>query len=339
MQLNVLRYFLEVTEHGSVRKAAEQIHITPSAVSRHIAILEGMVGAPLFERRPRGMVLTPEGEILCKYAKRMMGNLDFVKAAIEEIQGMRQGTVRIFAIEAVASSILYPAIQDFMAKHSGVSFQVEVVGRDNSDVAHALLRDEADIGMMYKLNLNADINYVDEFDTPFAVIAAPSHPLASRTEVSVRDLAGIAISGLQSSAASRRIIEDASRSSGAQIDYTLTVNSMEMAKEFARTGAGIAILPAVFAQIECAAGTLVAVPFTEWCLQRVRTTVCIHRGRQPSAAAQAFLETLKIRCHDKPRMPARIPPAVNVPHAPSMRMTSIVSSEIRTSAQGIFSTH
>lgn len=295
MQLVVLQYFLEVAQRGSVRKAADRVNITPSAVSRHIAILERMVGAPLFERRPRGMVLTPEGEILHKYAQRTVTNFDLVKLAVDEIRGLRRGVIKIYAIEAIATDLLFPAIRDFLSEHSGVSFQVEIVARDNNDVAHALFRDDADIGIMYKLNLNSDIDYVAEFETPFAVIASPNHPLAAYEELSIRDLAGTSVAALNPSAATRRITEEALRSVGLQLDYALAVNSFEMAKEFARTGVGVTVLPSIATRLECKAGTLVAIPLKEWTLRRTRAAICVHRERPLSKIAGKFVEVLKAR--------------------------------------------
>lgn len=294
MQITVLRYFLEVIEQGSVRGAAERMNITPSAISRHIGILERTVGASLFERRPRGMTLTAEGEILSKYARRMVSNIDLVKSAVEEIKGLRRGVIRIFAIEAVASNVLYPAIRDFLSTHSGISFEVEVIARDNNDVLHALLRDETDIGIMYKLNLNPDIDYLKEFETPFAVVAAPSHPLASKESVSVRDLEGHVMAGLSPSSATRRITEEAMRSAGVKVDYTMTVNSFEMAKEFARTGVGLSVLPEIAVRREREAGTLKVIPLTEWSLRHIRCAICTHSGSIQTKAAKAFLETLPL---------------------------------------------
>jgi DNA-binding transcriptional LysR family regulator len=296
MQIAVLRSFLGVARLGSVRKGAEDVNITPSAVSRHIAILERVVGAPLFERRPRGMVLTAEGEILRKYVMRTVSNFDVVKLAVDEIRGLRRGVVRIFAIEAVTSSVLNPAIREFLSEHAGISFEVEVVLRDNNDVIHALLRDETDIGIMYKLNINSDIEYLAEFETPFAVIMSPSHPLACKENLSVRDLAGTAVAALHPSTATRRLTEEALRAAGVQLDYTLVVNSFEMAKEFASTSVGVTILPAISARRECKAGSLVAVPLSEWTLRRVRATICTHRGRPSGKAAGSFIELLKLRC-------------------------------------------
>jgi DNA-binding transcriptional LysR family regulator len=296
MRLEVLRYFLEVARLGSIRKAADRVNITPSAVSRHIAILERMVGAPLFERRAGGMVLTVEGEILQKYALRTVNNVDLVKSAVAEIRGLQSGTVRVFAIEIAASSVLYPTIREFLSDHAGVSFQVEVITRDNNDVVHALFRDEADIGIMYKLNPNSDLEYIAEFETPFAVIATPTHPVAAQKEVSLSELSGTAVATLSPSNATRRIMEKTLEAAGLKLDYRLAVNSIEMAKQFAQTGMGVAVLPAIAARPECAAGTLVAIPLSEWTLQRVRVALCTHRGRTLSNTAKAVLDLLKLRC-------------------------------------------
>lgn len=296
MRLEVLRYFLEVAEQGSIRKAAERVNITPSAVSRHIAILEHMVGATLFERRARGMTLTVEGQILKKYALRTVSNVDLVKSAVAEIRGLRGGVVRIFAIEIVASSFLFPTIREFLSRHSAVSFQVEVITRDNTDVMHGLFRDEADIGIMYKLNPVSDLEYLAEFETPFAVIASPQHPFASKSEISIADLDGTAVATLSRANATRKITEKALESIGLTIDYTLSVNSIEMAKQFAQTGTGVTVLPAIAARHECATGTLVAIPLSEWSLRRIRVALCKHRGSTLSKTSQAFVDLLKERC-------------------------------------------
>jgi DNA-binding transcriptional LysR family regulator len=254
------------------------------------------VGALLFERRPRGMVLTPEGEILRKYAMRTVSNFDVVKSAVDEIRGLRRGLVRIYAIEAVTSGVLNPAIREYLSDHVGISFEVEVITRDNNDVIHGLLRDQTDIGIMYKLNVNSDIEYLAEFETPFAAIMSPSHPLASKEKLSIRELAGTPVAALHPSSATRRLIEEAMRATSTQLDYTLVVNSFEMAKEFARTSVGVTILPAISARLESKVGSLVTVPLSEWTLNRVRATICKHRGRPLAKAEQSFVDLLKLRC-------------------------------------------
>jgi DNA-binding transcriptional LysR family regulator len=295
MQTDVLRSFLIVAQFNSVRRGADKIHLTPSAVSRHIAVLERVVGAPLFERRSQGMTLTAEGEVMRKHAIRIIGNFDIVKSAVDEMRGLRRGVVRLATMEAVASSLVNPTIADLISAHPGVFCEVEVISRYENHQINSLLRDETDIGITYKIKTYSDIDYLGEFETPFAAIMAPSHPLATKDQISLAELATTPVAALHASSSTRRLTEEALRGIGAQPNYTLVADSIEMTKEFARTGAGVTILPAISCSRECKAGTLVAVPLSEWRLSRVRATICTHRGRPLTKAAEIFLQLLKLR--------------------------------------------
>ena len=70
LQDTTLRYFLAVAQSGSLTEASARLHVAASALSRQIAGLEAQLGTPLFERHPRGMVLTAAGEILAVHARR-----------------------------------------------------------------------------------------------------------------------------------------------------------------------------------------------------------------------------------------------------------------------------
>jgi DNA-binding transcriptional LysR family regulator len=147
-----------------------------------------------------------------------------------------------------------------------------------------------------KLNVDSDIEYPADFDPPFAAIMSSSHPLASKETLSMRELAGTRVAALHPSSATRQLIERALRAAATELDYTLVVvNSIEMAKEFSRTGAGVTVLPAISVWSECKAGSMAAVPLSEWSLNRVRTTICTKRGRLLNRAEQRFIDLLKQR--------------------------------------------
>ena len=93
--LRFLRYVDEVARAGSIRKAAEQLHVTASAVNRRVMDLEEELGAPLFERRARGVRLTAAGELFVRYIREQTGDVERMKSQIEDLKGLRRGTVRI----------------------------------------------------------------------------------------------------------------------------------------------------------------------------------------------------------------------------------------------------
>ena len=75
MHAAVLRYFDHVARHGSIRKAAEALHVVSSALNRRILDLEAELGSPLFERLPRGVRPTAAGELFLNYVRRSMREL------------------------------------------------------------------------------------------------------------------------------------------------------------------------------------------------------------------------------------------------------------------------
>ena len=115
--LRILRYVDEVARTGSIRKAADQLNVTASAVNRRIMDLEEELGAPLFERRPRGVRLTAAGEVFVNYLRQQDGDVERMKSQIEDLKGMRRGTVRIACSQALALDFLPREIGEFRKRH------------------------------------------------------------------------------------------------------------------------------------------------------------------------------------------------------------------------------
>ena len=82
MSLAQIRYFVAVAEEGNVGRAAVRLRIAQPALSRQIKSLEDELGARLFERTPRGMVLAPPGEVLLGRARRILDEIDDAASAV-----------------------------------------------------------------------------------------------------------------------------------------------------------------------------------------------------------------------------------------------------------------
>ncbi len=110
MNLNTYKYFNEVAETGSIRRAADRLHIAPSAISRQIALLEHSLGVMLLERTNSGIRLTPAGMMLERFTRKICRDLDRIHESIKNLKGLREGEVKIWVIEAVVQTI--PAYHD-----------------------------------------------------------------------------------------------------------------------------------------------------------------------------------------------------------------------------------
>jgi len=130
--LRFLRYVDEVARAGSIRKAAEQLHVTASAVNRRVMDLEEELGARLFERRARGVRLTAAGELFVRYIREQSGDVERMKSQIEDLKGLRRGTVRIACSQALALDFLPREIAAYRAKFPLVAFEVKVFDHERA---------------------------------------------------------------------------------------------------------------------------------------------------------------------------------------------------------------
>ncbi len=293
MNTTTLRYFLEVARVGSVRSAAGRLNITASAVSRHMTNLERGVGSPLFERRASGMVLTAEGEAFWGHANRIMRDIELAQSDIDEIKGVRRGIVKVSAVEGAIGSCVFGAIEKFRMKHPGVTFDVRAVG--TNDVINDLKLDVCDIGIAFEPPHDGEIHHVIAVNKPIVAVMSPDHPMANYKRFSVRHLQKATVGILDGSFGTRRLVDKAARAAGVELRYALVINSIAMAKVFARDHQGVTILPEFAVKRECDRGELVAIPLTDPALRQARVTLSVHRGRLTSRAAQAFCQELEAR--------------------------------------------
>jgi DNA-binding transcriptional LysR family regulator len=178
--LRFLRYVDEVARTGSIRQAAERLHVAASAVNRRILDLEDELGAPIFERLPRGMRLTAAGELFVHYIRQRSAALEQVRSEIEELKGLRRGSVRVVASQALAPVFLPKAIADFRRTHPLVDFNARI--GDHLQALHALRHYECDLALVFNLAPEPDIDVLAQVEQKLVAMMHKSHPLAKATK-------------------------------------------------------------------------------------------------------------------------------------------------------------
>jgi len=133
-----LRYFATVARRGSIREAAEELHVAQSALSRQIQKLEQDFGVPLFQRHARGVELTSAGEIFLRHARSSLRQTERVRSELDALKGLRRGTINIQSIESLVPGVLPQAIMRFRARYPGITFEVTV---DRTDRIIAAVRE------------------------------------------------------------------------------------------------------------------------------------------------------------------------------------------------------
>ncbi|MGD9760459.1 MAG: LysR family transcriptional regulator, partial [Comamonas sp.] len=149
MHARVLRYLDEVVRRGSIRKAAEHLHVAPTAVNRQILDLEAELGAPLFDRIHNRLRLTPLGEMVLTHVRSTLREHAALRERIADLKGMRRGEITVAATSGLAGSLLPSLVHDFRSSHPGMV--VRVIDLPTQAIVSAVEAGEVDLGLAYDL--------------------------------------------------------------------------------------------------------------------------------------------------------------------------------------------
>ncbi|WP_148252795.1 LysR family transcriptional regulator [Aidingimonas lacisalsi] len=290
MHWRALRYFDTVARCRSLRQAAAQLHIAPTAISRQIDLLEHQLGAPLIERGPGGISLTSAGELLAAQTRRTLRDLERVEEHIADLKGLRTGHVSIRAAEGVVAGWLAPALAALSRQYPRLRFDIHIASA--GQIVDALRCGDADIGLAFFMPRHDDIVPFASGTLEHHVVMTPDHPLAGRTSLSLADIASHPLALPDDSYGARQALEMAARRQGVSLAPTFRTASLETQKALAMAGAALLVLPPLAVSRECRTGQLTSVPLCHEALAGARIDLCIYRHRQRSFATDACLSLL-----------------------------------------------
>jgi DNA-binding transcriptional LysR family regulator len=286
-------YFDAVAKHGSIRKAADALHMASSALNRRILDLEQEVGMALFERLPRGVRLTAAGEVLLAYVRRSLKDLRQVEADIELLRGKLRGVVRVAVAESVTPSLLPDAIATYQKAHPGVAFQVIVDGPEA--LQDALICDGADLILTHEIPQHSAVTVLALARHRLCALVVPGHPLTELESVSLLDCMPYPFAVPDHSLAARALLDLSMEDAGLPLNPALESDSIEMLRAFARLGEAVCF--SFRLDLREPAHGLVALPLTNPRCAEASLYLAARKGRVLPVAAASFAEELEAAVH------------------------------------------
>lgn len=282
-------YFFKVARLGSIREASEVLHVAPSAISRQIAKLEMDLGTDLLEPNGRGIKLTAAGEILARHASQMVDSLEQARSQIDDLSGLRRGNVHVWSAEGSVDDLVIPSVAQFRKRYPAVTYHLTVTGTDR--IVRALMDDDADVGVAFNPPEEPELRVVGRVSAPLMAVGHPKSALMQERSVSFADLARQPVALPDTTFGLRHIIDAAMMASRTVFSPALQTNSIEALRAFARSGAGLTILPRMAVENDIKRRLLRAIPF-RGSFGAGSTAVLVRRGRQLPIAASEFAAQL-----------------------------------------------
>jgi DNA-binding transcriptional LysR family regulator len=284
MHARFLRYFDEVVRCGSIRKAAEHLHVAPTAVNRQILDMEAELGAALFDRINQRLRLTPLGEMVLAHVRQTLREHDALRERIEEFKGARRGEVTIAATAGLAGSLFPSLVHDFRQRFPGIV--VRVIDLPIAEIVVAVDQGYADLGLGYDLPEVPSVRVLATSNWRIGAVVPPGHALAAQPSILLGECVGYPLILPAPPLSIRAILDDAFARNAIEVLPAAESTSMALIRSLVMLGSGIALLNPLDVMEERARQALVFVPLLDRHLQH-QTLVLIARARgQLNAAAE-----------------------------------------------------
>jgi len=291
MHAAILRYFLEVASTGSIRRAAEVLHVASSAVNRQILKLEQEIGTPLFERVRSGVRTTPAGEVVLRHAKDTLGDFERMRVEIAGLSGIVAGHVRIACLESLLMRFMPSVVAELASAHPQMT--LTLIEISPSQVSEEIAVGKSDFGLLFLDRRLRHTEVVAQLPTSIGAVMRADHPLARRRSVSFTDCAAYPVAMVHDRWLPDLIMATAFAESDVKLEPRIVSNSVDFLRQIIEMGLGIGFFTPIGFLDEIESGDLVHVPLTERLLADSAIAILVPRGREPTLPARVAIEAVR----------------------------------------------
>src|SRR5256886_11147920 len=288
--LRQLRTFKTVADLKSFSLAARRLQLSQPSVSYQVKELEETLGLPLLDRLGKRVQLTEAGSLLYSYARQMLNVLDDATVAIEEMRGIKRGTLRVGASTTVGIYLLPAALGAFKKLHPGLVISLEIGTR--ARVQEQVLRNELDLAVVGPALKDPELAIIPFLSDELVVVAPAGHPLAHRRGFSLKDLEDQPFVMREAASGSRWSLAKEARKTGTKLSVAMELGSNGAIKHAVESGLGLAVISRYACALEVSSGRLVELHVRGFPIRRDWHIVHLRKRKLP-ASVRAFIEFLQ----------------------------------------------
>jgi DNA-binding transcriptional LysR family regulator len=241
MDLRQLEILQAIADTGSFTACGRRLHVSQSAVSRQILLLEEELGEPLFLRVGRHVRMTPAAESLVQLGQRVFLDLRETLGAITDRTRALGGTLRLSGGMTVCLYVFPPLLSHLRRVHPRLEVRLTVATAERS--VHEIRAGHVDAGLLTLPVDEHDLVALPVMREELLIIAAPRHPLARRRRVTPAELAGQPFVLFEPGSGTRRVIDRFFAGQGIEPNVVMDTENVEIIKAMVKTGLGIGIVP------------------------------------------------------------------------------------------------
>jgi DNA-binding transcriptional LysR family regulator len=275
-----------VARHSSFTRAAQELHLTQSAVSHVIRSLEEDVGCRLIDRVGKRALLTQAGEQFHRHAVRILREMRDARQSVEQLLDWGHGRLRVGASTTACQYLLPSVLREF--RQSFPKCVIRIESGDFSRQLELLRGNQIDLAITLKPAEDRDLVFTELFRDELRFVVSPLHRWARAGRVARDEIPDETLILYNKGSYTFGLVGDYFGKEGVGIRTFIELGSMEAIKELAKIGLGAGVLAPWVARRELEQGSLVSLPLGRAKLRRTWGTVHL-RGRKPTLAEETFL--------------------------------------------------
>jgi DNA-binding transcriptional LysR family regulator len=293
MDLRQLEIIRAIAEAGSFTGAGERLHVSQSAISRQILLLEDELSEAVFLRVGRRIRITPAGEALLQLSYRVFQDLKDTVSIIGDSRQALRGPVRLVGGMTVSLYVFPTLLREFRRLHPHAEIKIWAGATDRCIAA--IRSGNADLGLL-TLPIDAtDLVAIPAIEEELLLVASASHPLARKKRIAAQDLKRQNFILFESGSNTRRVIDDFFLRERLDPQIVMETENVEIIKALVRTNLGVTIISFQAVAREHASGQLFCARITGQELVRRTGWVYAKANRVPRAVQEVLAAFERIR--------------------------------------------
>jgi len=303
MDLRQLEIIRAIADSGSFTAAGAKLHVSQSAISRQILLLEDELGEPVFHRIGRRIRITPAGESLLQLSHRVFQDLQDTVSAISDKQESLNGTMRLVGGMTVCLYVFPALLAEMRRLHPHLDLKITVGTAERSI---AMLRSGAgDLGLITLPVDVADLVSVPVLEEELLLVTYPTHPLAKKKTITPADLSRQHFILFETGSITRTLVEEFFAKERIKPEIVMETENVEIIKAMVRSGLGISIIPWQAAAADVSTRQLFCSRITGVSLVRQTGWLYPKMGRLP----RAVTEVIRVFETMRPQLQAAVRPS------------------------------
>jgi len=290
MDVRGLEVFLSVAKHLNYTRAGEKVNLSQPSVSVRIRQLENELGVKLFEQLGKKVALTEAGLLLVSHARRVITAIEDAQHAIDELQGLERGRLRIGASTTPGMYLIPKTIARFKDRYPKIEIQLGI--EDTRQIEAGVINNEFDFGFVGGHLAGDEVDVVPWLTDQLVLVVPPDHRLTRQKSVKADDLRKQKFILRERGSATRAAIVSHLEKSDLKVETVMEMENPESVKKAVQSGLGIAFISRFAVETELKAKSLVAVSVRGVDIRR-ELKIVYRRDKHLSRAAQKFIALAK----------------------------------------------